>query len=66
MLMEKNEYSKLIDEHLIFIDPAELTAIELYKHLLNKKLLLEKMKSHLFLLTNFIFLYPTKTIQMCN
>jgi len=27
----EKRYNQLIDEHLIFIDPAELTAIELYK-----------------------------------
>ena len=56
----EKRYNQLIDEHLIFIDPAELTAIELYKHLLNKKLLLEKNEKPSIFVNEFYISVPNK------
>lgn len=55
-------YFNLIDEDLIFIDPSELTAIELYKHLSGKNLLLEGRENSLIKTNEFYISVPNRSI----
>ena len=56
-------YFNLIDEDLIFIDPSELTAIELYKHLSENDLLLDSSEKSLIKTNEFYISVPNKTVS---
>jgi glutamate racemase len=56
----EKRYSQFIDDNLIFIDPSELTAIELYKHLVIEKLLLEKYEKPSIFVNEFYISVPNK------
>ena len=56
-------YDKLIDENIIFIDPSELTAVELYKFLADKRLLLEKYDKSVITVNEFYISVPNANLK---